>query len=67
MCSKVLGIWSNILYLSVKYFFANHLRCLTNFASKSSILEVSVGSQYTFSAEMLLGRFCQSSKFWKKS
>ena len=33
----------------------------------SSFLEVWLGSQYTLSVEMLLDRFGQSNKFWKKS
>ena len=39
-------------------------KSLTNFANaKCSILEVSLGSHYTLSVEMLLDRFGQSNKF----
>ena len=37
------------------------------FCRKCPILEVSLGSQYTLSFEMLLDRFGQSNRFWKKS
>ena len=40
---------------------------IIQFCRKCSILEVSLGSKYTLSVAMLLDRFGQSNKFWKKS